>query len=169
MDPHCQRLQREIASAVAGLSAEQMSWHPPGKWCAAEVLEHLYLTYTGTIKGFQRLVASGKPPTAAATWAQRRRRLIVLGFSYLPPGRESPPFARPRGMAQEKVLAEIEPKIAEMDDMIRRGEEEFGMGKDLLDHPILGPLTGRQWRKFHLVHGLHHVRQIRRLKQGGGR
>jgi hypothetical protein len=34
-----------------------------------------------------------------------------------------------------------------------------------LDHPILGPLTGGQWRKFHLVHGLHHVKQIRRLRE----
>jgi hypothetical protein len=33
-----------------------------------------------------------------------------------------------------------------------------------LDHPILGPFSIAQWRKFHLVHGLHHVKQIQRLK-----
>jgi hypothetical protein len=30
----------------------------------------------------------------------------------------------------------------------------------------LGPLTGAQWRKFHLVHGRHHARQIRQLRAG---
>jgi hypothetical protein len=163
--PHLKRLQQEIASAVAGLSAEELSWHPPGKWCAAEVLEHLYLTYTGTIKAFQRLAAAGKPPDAAATWAQRRRRWVVLGLSYLPSGREAPSFARPRGLAPDNVRAEIERKIGEMDDTIRQCEEQFEMRRNLLDHPILGPLTGNQWRKFHLVHGLHHMKQIRRLKE----
>lgn len=165
MDPLLQRLQQEIASALAGFSAEQLNAHPPGKWCAAEVLEHLYLTYTGTIKGFERVIAAGKPPDPVLTWAQRRRRWIVLAFSYLPPGREAPQFARPRGLSPEKVRAEIEPKIAEMDDLIRQCEEQLGMRTNLLGHPILGPLTGHQWRKFHLVHGRHHLKQLQRLRQ----
>jgi hypothetical protein len=52
-----------------------------------------------------------------------------------------------------------------MDAMIARCEKQQGRSRKLLDHPILGPLTGNQWRKFHLVHGLHHVKQIRRLRQ----
>jgi hypothetical protein len=31
---------------------------------------------------------------------------------------------------------------------------------------VLGPLTGAQWRKFHLVHGLHHQKQLLRLRAG---
>jgi len=169
VDPHLKRLQEEIATAVAGLSAELASWHPPGKWCAAEVLEHLYLTYTGTIKGFERVAEAGKPLATVSSWRQRGRALIVVGFGYMPSGREAPPVARPRGVPQEKVLTEIGPKITEMDDVIRRCEETLGLRRDLLDHPILGPLTGRQWRKFHLVHGLHHVKQIRGLREGCGR
>ena len=166
MDVRLQRLQGEIALAVAGLSAEQLTWHPPEKWSAAEVLEHLYLTYTGTAKGFSRILQAEKPQVTAATWRQHARRLAVLGFSYLPSGREAPQFTRPRGTAGEKVQAEIGLRIAEMDDMIARCEEKFGSSSKLLDHPILGPLTGAEWRKFHLVHGLHHVKQIRRLRQG---
>jgi hypothetical protein len=52
-----------------------------------------------------------------------------------------------------------------MDDCIGRCEEKFGAHRKLLDHPILGPLTAAQWRKFHLVHGLHHVKQIWRLRE----
>ena len=164
MDPHLKRLQEEISSVIAGLNQGQLGWHPPGKWCVAEVLEHLYLTYTGTTKGFSRVIASGSAVTTPATWTQRRNKFVVLGFSYLPSGRQAPPFARPRGLPVEKVMAEMETKITEMDDMIGECEKTLGRGK-LLDHPILGPLTGAEWRKFHLVHGLHHVRQIRGLKK----
>jgi hypothetical protein len=165
VDPGLQKLLDEIAVVVAELSAEQLSWHPPGKWCAAEVLEHLYLTYTGTVKGFERVAAAGKPLATTQTWAQRGRTLVVVGFGYLPSGREAPPVARPRGLPPEKVLAEIGPKIAEMDDIVARCEQALGPRRKLLDHPILGPLTGSQWRKFHLVHGRHHLKQLRRLRQ----
>ena len=150
------------------MSAVQMSAHAPGKWCASEILEHLYLTYTGTIKGFQRLAEAGKPLAAKSqSWAQRGRTLVVVGFGHLPSGRKSPEVVRPRGLPAEKVLAEIGTKISEMDEIIMRCEEEFGSRRRLLDHPVLGPLTAMQWRKFHLVHGLHHVKQLRGLREIG--
>ena len=49
MDSLLEELKQALESAVKGMSDEQMSWHPADKWCAAEVLEHLYLTYAGTI------------------------------------------------------------------------------------------------------------------------
>jgi hypothetical protein len=52
-----------------------------------------------------------------------------------------------------------------MDELIAEGERRFGQACPLADHPILGPLTGREWRNFHLAHGKHHVRQIRRLER----
>jgi hypothetical protein len=165
MDSRLQKLQRSIDSAIAGMSGEQLSWHPPGKWCATEVLEHLYLTYTGTTKGFERLLDAGKTVVAPVTWQNRRRTFVVLRLGYLPSGREAPPVTRPRGIDSQKVVAEIGTKLAAMDDIIRRCEEKFGARKKLLDHLILGPLTAGQWRKFHLLHGLHHVKQIRRLRE----
>jgi hypothetical protein len=163
VDPHLQKLQQEIDSAVAGMSPAHMSLHPPGKWSAAEILEHLYLTYTGTVKGFERVVEAGCTLATAQSWAQRGRTLIVIGLGYLPSGREAPAVARPRGVSPEKVLAEIGPKISEMDDIIGRCEQQLGSRCKLLDHPVLGPLTADQWRRFHFVHGLHHVKQLRRL------
>jgi hypothetical protein len=157
-------LQKEISSAVAGFSPQQLTWHSPGKWCAAEVLEHLYLTYTGTVKGFERVAEAGKSLATSQSWKQRGGTFVVVGLGYLPSGREAPPVARPRGVAPEKVLSEIAPKIAEMDSIMTRCEESLGSRNKLLDHPILGPLTTAQWRKFHMVHGLHHVKQIRALK-----
>lgn len=164
MDPQLVRLKKEIADALSVASEPQLNWHPPGKWCAGEILEHLYLTYTGTWKGFQRVAEAGRPIVTAPSWKQVVGKRLVLGFNFLPPGRQSPPTARPRGLPREKVLAEIVAKIDEMDEMISRCEKTIGSG-ELLDHPILGPLTGEQWRKFHLIHGLHHIKQIRKLRE----
>ena len=164
MDLHLERLRREIESAVASLSSEQLRWHPPGKWSTAEILEHLYLTYTGTLKGFARLVDGGKPLGSKPTWKHRAQALVVLGFNYLPKGREAPPHARPRGLPGEKVLAEIVPKITEMDEFLAGCAAKFGRRIKVLDHPFLGPFSIDQWRKFHLVHGLHHIKQIRKLR-----
>jgi len=52
-----------------------------------------------------------------------------------------------------------------MDEIISQCEERFGRRTKLLDHPILGPLTGQEWKKFHVIHGWHHEKQLRQLKQ----
>jgi hypothetical protein len=165
MDTHLDKLKYALESAVEGMSSEQMSWHPPGKWCAAEVLEHLYLSYTGTIKGFQRLLEAGAPTAMRPSAKQRWRVLLVVGFGFLPTGRKAPPVAEPRGLPAEKVRKEVGTKIEALDAIIAECESRFGRGVVLLDHPMLGPLTGRQWRKFHLVHGMHHRKQISKLRQ----
>jgi hypothetical protein len=165
MDSRLEELKQTLESAVEGMSSEQLSWHPAEKWCAAQVLEHLYLTYTGTIKGFERVMAGGKPLATRASLKQRVRSVVVAGFGHLPQGRKAPENTRPRGLAPEQVRKEVGAKIAEMDAIMVQCEARFGRRVKLLDHPILGPLTATQWRKFHLVHGLHHTKQLLRLRE----
>ena len=163
MDPHLATLQRTITSAINGLTPEQLAWHPPKKWCTAEILEHLYLTYTGTTKGFSRVLAAGHPLGTTPSLKNRTQAMIVLGFGYMPSGRTAPANSQPRGLSPQQAAAEITTKIAEMDEAIARCHEKFGSRAKVLDHPFLGPFSTSQWRKFHLVHGLHHVKQIRAL------
>jgi hypothetical protein len=165
VDSRLENLRTVLESAAEGMSDEQLRWHPEGKWCAAEVLEHLYLSYTGTIKGFERVLEAGKPVATKASWKQRGQTFIVLTFNYLPEGRTAPKQTVPRGLAPEKVRADVTRQIAAMDEMISRCESRLGRGK-VLDHPYLGPFTGAQWRKFHLIHGRHHAKQIARLREG---
>jgi len=167
MDSPLEELKQALESAVEGMTREQLSWHPAEKWCAAEVLEHLYLTYTGTIKGFEKVLAAGKPLATRTSLRHRARRLVVLGFSHMPGGREAPANTRPKGLPTEEVREGIGAKIVAMDAVMAQCEDRFGRGVKLLDHPILGPLTARQWRKFHRVHGMHHQKQILWLREGG--
>jgi len=164
MDSLLEELKQALESAVNGMSEEQMKWHPAGKWCAAEVLEHLYLTYTGTVKGFERVLEAGQPLAAQASMRQRWRTLVVLGLSYLPSGRKAPQPTVPRGLPAENVRTDVGLKLVAMDEIIAQCEARFGRDK-LLDHPILGPLTAAQWRKFHLIHGRHHMKQIKKLRE----
>jgi Protein of unknown function (DUF1569) len=165
MDSYLESLQQAIASATRDITAEELRRHPEGKWCAAEVLEHLFLTYTGTVKGCERCLQAGEPLGSRPTLKQRCSTLAVTGFGYFPRGRQSPERARPKGMEPEKVLAEIGPQIARMDELIAQCESQYGSRIKMMDHPVLGPLTARQWRKFHWLHGRHHVKQIFRLRR----
>jgi Protein of unknown function (DUF1569) len=165
MDSCLEELKQAIESAVEGLSSEELSWHPTDKWCAAEILEHLYLTYTGTIKGFAKVLEAGKPLVTRASLKHRMRTLVVVGLQHMPEGRQAPTNTRPKGLPGMKVRSELGAKIVEMDAIIAQCEARFGRNRRLLDHLILGPLTAGQWRTFHFVHGRHHVKQLLRLRK----
>ena len=160
MDSYLERLQQAIASSMHGMSDKDLIRRTEGKWSAGEVLEHLNLTYTGTSKGFERCLQAGKPRGSVPTFRQRIATIAVIQFGYFPKGRKSPDHACPKGIPADKVVADIGPQIVAMDKIIAECEERFGSRKKMLDHPVLGPLTASQWRKFHWVHGQHHVKQI---------
>jgi DinB superfamily len=164
MNFHLERLQKDIVSATAGLSAEDYAWHPEGKWSTAEILEHLYLSYTGTTKGFERCLDLGAPLGRNPTLQDRARSFVVLRCKYLPEGRSAPKQTVPRGLPPERVREEFFTRLTEMDAIIAQAAQKFGRSKRLLDHPILGPLAAEEWCLFHRIHGHHHVKQILRRR-----
>lgn len=164
MDLYLERLHEAITTATKGMTAEQLQRHEPGKWSAAEVLEHLYLSYTGTVKGLGRCLQEGKPLARTQTLRDRLATALVTGIGYFPSGRKSPRQASPRGIPAEQVMAGIGPEIRKIDELITQCVERHGDAL-ILDHPIIGPLTARQWAKFHWVHGRHHVRHIWKLRR----
>ena len=165
MDAHLNSLKQSLESAVEGMSSEQLSWHVPGKWCAAEVLEHLYLTYTGTTRGLEKVITAGTPLATKPSMKQRALTFVVTGLRYIPSGLEAPRIVRPKGLPVEQVRAEIGAKLAAMDAIIAQCEARFGRHVALLDHPILGALTAAQWRTLHVVHGRHHQKQLVLLRE----
>src|SRR5258708_18874453 len=126
MDSRLEKLKEDLESAVEGMSSEQLNWHLPGKWCAAEVLEHLYLTYAGTIKGFEKVITSGKPLATRASMAHRVLTFVIVGLGRMPAGRKAPAMAQPRGLPAEQVRNEIGAKLVAMDAIIAQCEARFG-------------------------------------------
>jgi hypothetical protein len=166
MNKYFERLKNAIGSATQGMGINELSQRPAkGKWSIAEVLEHLSLTYSGTVKNLERSLNAGRPLGGTPTLKQRVVSMLVTDFGYFPPGRKSPEGAKPKGMSAETVLGEINGRIAQLDEVIQKCESKFGKRTFVADHPVLGPITMQQWRKFHWVHGKHHIRQILRMRQ----
>lgn len=163
MNHNLQQLLHAIDQAVYGKNEPQLLCpRGPGKWNAAQVLQHLSLTYSGTIKALDRCLEAGKPLASKPSLKQRIIRFAVTGLGYLPEGRKAPERTVPgENISGKQAVEEARSLIIEMDAKFEECRRRFGASIDILDHPILGPLSLHQWTRFHLVHGLHHVKQIK--------
>ncbi|MBO0911648.1 MAG: DinB family protein [Acidobacteria bacterium] len=164
MHPSLARLEYVLSNAIEGMSGDDFARHIRGKWSSSEILEHLNLTLTGTIRNLERSLVSGEAHSSQDRRAKRWPRRVVIWLGYFPKRHKAPERVLPRGAPIEGLRREIFDNIARMDELLARCEARFGPGKTVARHPILGPLTAREWRRFHLVHGRHHACQIVRLK-----
>ena len=161
MNPYLERLRRELEDAVGDAGNSELTQAPVGKWNAAQILEHLFLTYKHTNRGMEECLEQGTPLATSATVKDRLATMLVVDLGYMPGGRKAPERAVPRGMPPEEVRQAIVLELQKMQAALDDGERRFGARTKIMDHPFLGPLTANEWRKFHWVHGRHHARQIR--------
>jgi hypothetical protein len=153
-------VRRQTELAAGGASTAQLSHAPNGKWSSLQVLEHLVLSYTATTKGLLRALEGGRPDRSDRTLQHRLRSMYVLGVGRFPAGVEAPKHTVPRGVLGDDPLRRFNDALVAMDATLSDAERRFGQGTRVLMHPVLGPLTAQQWRRFHFVHGRHHLRQV---------
>lgn len=168
LSPLLQSALREIEQAIAGMTDEQMDWHPEGRWSSVQLVEHLSLSYSRSAAGMRRALSDGKPETRGATMKERVGKMLLLQFAYIPPGRKGPEAIHPKGLRPKEALAAARQGLAQVDKIITECEKHFGDRTRVYVHPVLGPLTAEQWRKFHLVHTRHHMRQVREWRKRMG-
>ena len=118
------------------------------------------LSYTATTKGLLRTMESGELDRSGPSAGQYLRRFYVLRVGRFPRGVESPKQTRPKSSLADEPLRPFNDALVAMDAMLADAEKRFGAKTRVLRHPILGPLTAQQWRKFHKVHGCHHLKQV---------
>jgi hypothetical protein len=170
MDPILQQLQNEIARSLENLDSAQAQISPsatPEKWNIQQILQHLCLTYAFTETAFDARLAKGTPTRARPTLQQRIAQYFLITLGIFPKGREAPvqvtPPQIPSPVCGSDLAAYSAQHLARLDRLFNKAEALFGSGR-CISHMILGPLTIRQWRKFHLVHGRHHIKQIRAIR-----
>lgn len=168
MDPCLENALALINQATDGMTDEQLAWHPEGKWSSANVLEHLSRAFSGTVKGISRMLAVGKPDVRPSTFKDTLLVLTIVKLGYFPPGRKSPDMVVPKGISPQEAMRGIRENLVAVDAAITQCEERFGGRVKVLTHPVLGPLTAREWRRFHFIHTRHHMKQIRRLRMMAG-
>src|SRR5271156_2330842 len=161
MISYLERLRQELDDAVGGASTSDLAVAAPGKWSAAQILEHLLLTYQGTNRGLMKCLEQGTPVVTRASLKHRFGTFMVVNLGHVPKGRKAPERVVPRGMAPDEPHRAIAPELQRMDSQLDECERRFGKRTKIMDHLLLGPLTPAEWRKFHWVHGRHHARQIR--------
>ena len=76
-----------------GASPSALAQAPAGKWNAAQILEHLFLTYKNTNRGMAKCLEQGAPLATRATLKQRVATLLVVK-SRVSPGRPQGPGTR---------------------------------------------------------------------------
>ena len=143
---------------------DELKFHPEGKWCSAEVLEHLSRTYFGTCFVLKKSLTEGVP-SARRSARDRVAQFVVTTLGVLPGGRKAPTPTVPKGLPPQQAMREIRANFDEMEKTIAAAEEKFGKKTIVGIHPVLGPLNARQWRRFHLTHGLHHCKQVDALRR----
>jgi uncharacterized protein DUF1569 len=166
MHPITAEIHKAIVRATEGLTEEQLRRHPEGRWDSASILEHLALTYGSTARVMDKCIREGRTLATSATVRHRVAQLLVLGFSYIPGGRKAPERVVPAGVGSKEALQLIFSNLEKMDEALRKCEEQFGSKKKVADHPVLGPIPISGWRKFHLLHARHHMKQIEERARG---
>jgi hypothetical protein len=63
------------------------------------------------------------------------------------------------------LISQAETAIRSLDRKIAAAEKMFGPHCRAINHMVLGPLSAMQWRRFHLVHGRHHIKQIQAIRK----
>jgi len=165
LSPLLQSALVAIRRTTGGMTDKQLFWHPQGKWSSIEILEHLSLAYSRTTDRMKALVQHELPEIRKGTIKQRMGQVLVLRFRFIPPGQKAPEVLLPKGMKPAEAASWIEEKLSELDKSIDQCEERFGSEENILAHHALGPLSASEWRKFHWVHTLHHMKQIRKNRE----
>lgn len=172
MDTVLEQLNREIDKSLRGLTSEQTQLQlvaaKPGKWNIQQIIEHLCLTYTSTEATLSARLVKGSPTRAVPTIQQRFNQIFITTLGLFPGGRKAPSLVIPSSIEKRKSGADLAQIVAEHLVCLNRycdmAEELFGSQR-AVSHMILGPLSAYQWRRFHLIHGRHHIRQIYSIRK----
>jgi hypothetical protein len=171
-----ERLVEKFVQPLQGLSATQCQQHPRRRtesWNVQQVVVHLVLTYRSTAQLLERCLTLGPPPADRLAPGQIAPRLLVIGLGIFPRGAKAPEFVHPDRLALPAksgpdLIVLLREELARMDDLLTECEAKFG-ASPLGSHFAFGPLTARQWRRFHALHGHLHLYQVKSLLRANGR
>ena len=102
---------------------------------------------------------------------QRAGQFLLITLGRFPPGRQAPAAVSPSLPAAlrsgDDLAQRIHTEMLNLDRIMAEAEGMFGKRR-AASHMILGPLSMEQWRRFHLIHGRHHLKQIIAIRKEHG-
>ena len=170
MSPELEHIRREVERVTSTMSPDDWRYAPPGKWSCAQILEYLLLSYTATTQGTQSALQRGKPLGGQPTLKDKLATFYVAKMGWLPSGRSAPKTSHPANGSGVESLRQFNDALVAMDATLANAEKRFGRVAKILDHPVLGPMNTKDWRRFHRAHARHHLKQIPKpLRQASSR
>jgi Protein of unknown function (DUF1569) len=164
-----ERVVDHISSEVRHLDAEATQLHPKGlvhRWNAQQVIEHLVLGYRLTTEALETRLKKGRLSRKhGRTYLQWTLQMMILSFGTMPRGVPALDETMPKpgsfpAMSGRELTDLLRREIEAMDSALDACRRRFGIERVGI-HPLLGPLRVDQWRRFHAVHGQHHLTQMR--------
>ena len=171
MHPLLQQTHSALSEQLRGLDLTETQLHPPGTpeaWNVQQVIEHLLATYSLCTASLDSRLAKGRALETPISFRGRMAQWLLTDVGYFPPGRKAPEPVRPgvvQLMPQDGAALEecVRVALTKLDETLDRVAAVYP-SQPVSTHLVLGPLTVRQWRRFHLVHGKHHAKQLARVK-----
>ncbi len=163
------RVVDQISCEVRHLDADATQLHPKGlvhKWNAQQVVEHLVMGYRLTTEALETRLKKGRlSQKRGRTYLQWSLQMMILSFGAMPQGvpaleETMPKPGRFPAMNGPELTDLLRREIEAMDTTLDACRRRFGI-ECVGIHPFLGPLRVDQWRRFHAIHGHHHLIQLR--------
>ena len=165
------QLESELDRALAGLDCSQTQLRPtshPEKWTIQQIVEHLLLTYRSTLGVLQQRIDKGTPTKAKPMLIQRLGQFTLISLGRFPHGRTAPAGVMPSSSSApctgDDLIVKMHAGLVPVDERSEEAQRLFGTSR-CASHLVLGPLSIPQWRRFHLVHGRHHIKQIQAIRR----
>jgi hypothetical protein len=161
MHPTLAATRELIDREAGGLSVAALERPVPGAWSVGYILEHLTLAYRASAASLERALESGELRARRPALTERLARVLVVDLGYFPRAKSPPPAVPTGSIPAGDCLAAIRDALARVDEALSRTAARFGERTIVANHPYFGGLTVAQWRRFHLRHTRHHMRQVR--------
>ena len=166
-----ERLETKLATVLDGLDerdAQMTLIEHPEKWNIQQIVEHLLLSYRSTVGVLQTRIDKGRATLAKPTLQQWLGQFSLITLGYFPKGWMAPAEVSPTLPSElrsgDDLKRQIHEDLEALDLVASTAQGMFGRRR-CASHMAMGPLSAQQWRKFHLVHGEHHIKQIRGIRQ----
>jgi hypothetical protein len=163
---------RDVTAELGGFDATSAAVHPWGRphcWSVQQIVEHLVLSMDATRATLEERLAKARPGRN-----QRRTRtewvlqLMILSAGHMPKGvgapRETTPAESMQSSSARELSERLETAIESLDATLDQCRQRFGMER-VGRHFLLGPLRIDQWRRYHVLHLRHHLKQMCALRE----
>jgi hypothetical protein len=170
-----QALMNTFRHGMEDLDAEKTQLHPhndPAQWSVQQVVGHLVMTYRSTGNLLQDRLSKGRPVARKPRLREWLLQRLILTLGHFPKGISAPAEVQPaRAEIQPAdgaaLLCVLQSELEKMEGALEECRRQFGAQR-IATHFALGPMSVEQWVRFHAVHGMHHRKQVSRVRAAIG-